>query len=159
EEFRVARVDLVPRTPRFREDQFRDLFKEEPLKPGPRPPETRPTAPEPAKETAATPTPDEPNKIKPVEPVFTEIRGRLSLLPLGVDVDSQTLSPDGKTLVVIADSAGQRNLYTYSLDELAKEPAVSKQLTSTAGFKRNAQFTPDGKEVFFVDQGRISAVN
>ncbi len=25
----VARVDLIPRTPRFREDQFRDLFKEE----------------------------------------------------------------------------------------------------------------------------------
>ena len=25
----VARIDLIPRTPRFREDQFRDLFKEE----------------------------------------------------------------------------------------------------------------------------------
>ena len=30
ESTQLARVDLVPRTPRFREDQFRDLFREEP---------------------------------------------------------------------------------------------------------------------------------
>ena len=30
ESIQLARVDLVPRTPRFREDQFRDLFREEP---------------------------------------------------------------------------------------------------------------------------------
>src|SRR4029079_4991350 len=29
ESTQLARVDLIPRTPRFREDQFRDLFKEE----------------------------------------------------------------------------------------------------------------------------------
>src|SRR5207237_5466376 len=29
----LARVDLMPRTPRFRADQFRDLFKEETPKP------------------------------------------------------------------------------------------------------------------------------
>ena len=29
----IARIDLLPRTPQFREDQFRDLFREEPLKP------------------------------------------------------------------------------------------------------------------------------
>ncbi len=34
----IARVDLVPRTPKFREDQFRDLFKEE----SPRPPRNAP---------------------------------------------------------------------------------------------------------------------
>ena len=70
----------------------------------------------------------------------------------------QAISPDGKTLLLIADAAGQQNLYTYSLDELAKEPPVARQLTSTAGFKRSAQFTPDGKEVFYVEQGRINAV-
>ena len=36
----VIRVDLVPRTPKFREDQFRDLFKEE----QPKPAEPRSTA-------------------------------------------------------------------------------------------------------------------
>ncbi len=29
----IARIDLIPRTPRFREDQFRDLFKEESPRP------------------------------------------------------------------------------------------------------------------------------
>jgi hypothetical protein len=50
---------------------------------------------------------------------------------------------------------GQQNLYVYSLDELAKEPAVARQLTSTPGAKRNAQFTPDSKEVLYLDRGRI----
>src|SRR5262249_45355990 len=45
----VIRVDLVPRTPKFREDQFRDLFREEQQpKPAPTP------APDPA--TPAIPT-------------------------------------------------------------------------------------------------------
>src|SRR5262249_52463095 len=34
----VVRVDLVPRTPKFHEDQFRDLFKEETPKPASEPP-------------------------------------------------------------------------------------------------------------------------
>ena len=42
--------------------------------------------------------------------------------------------------------------------ELAKEPPVARQLTSTAGSKRSAQFTPDGKEVFYIEQGRINVV-
>ena len=160
EEFRVARVDLVPRTPRFREDQFRDLFKDESPRPGSRPPqESKPANVEPPKEAAATPPAEDQKKAKPVQVVFADIRQRLSLLPLGVDVEAQTISPDGKTLLVVADSTGQRNLYSYALDELAKEPPVAKQLTSTAGFKRSAQFSPDGKEVFFIEQGRINVVN
>ena len=50
ESTQLARVDLVPRTPRFREDQFRDLFKEEP------PRNTTPaTRPEPRPSPAETP--------------------------------------------------------------------------------------------------------
>lgn len=58
-----------------------------------------------------------------------------------------------------ATVAGQQNLYVYSLDELAAEPAVAKQITSTPGFKNNEQFTPDGREVYFLQQGRINIVN
>lgn len=162
EEFRVARVDLVPRTPRFREDMFRDLFKEEAPRvpartPPPAPPATNEPPREPAVASVAGAT-DEQKPAKPVEVVFDDIRQRLALLPVGVDVNAQVISPDGKTLLVIADAAGQQNLYTYSLDELAKEPPVARQLTSTAGFKRSAQFSPDGKEVFFIEQGRINVV-
>ena len=69
---------------------------------------------------------------------------------------SQRISPDGKTLLLIGRAAGQQNLYTFSIDELSREPAVARQLTSTPGGKSDAEFTPDGKEVFFLEQGRIS---
>ncbi|MEO7157626.1 MAG: S41 family peptidase, partial [Vicinamibacterales bacterium] len=131
----------------FREDQFRDLFKE-----------TRPPAP------AATPPPapaaetPAPAAALETQVVFDDIRQRLSLLPTGLDSGSQRISPDGKTLLLNGRAAGQQNLYTFSIDELATEPAVARQLTSTPGAKSDAVFTPDGKEVFLLEQGRISIV-
>ena len=77
--------------------------------------------------------------MKPVQINFDEIRQRLSLLPVGVDVSYQTISPDGKWVLMIASAANQQNLYLYSLDELAREPAVARQLTSTPGNKSSAQ--------------------
>ena len=40
------------------------------------------------------------------------------------------------------------------MDELSKEPAVARQLTSTPGGKRSAHFTADSKEVYYLDRGR-----
>jgi tricorn protease len=137
----IARVDLVPRTPRFREDQFRELFNEGAAKPADR------QAPAPAKPTAQA-----------VKVTFEGIRDRLSLLPVGLAVDSVAVSPDGKTAVLVATSAGEQNLYSYSLDELAKEAPVARQLTSTRGRKDAVQFTPDSKEVFFLDRGNIASM-
>ncbi len=140
----VAQVSLIPRTPKFREDQFRDLFKEETPKP----------AESPSALVKGSAKPETPVKI-----VFEDIRRRLSLLPLGVDAASPIISPDGKMLLFLASSAGQHNFYTFSLDELAKEPPVPRQLTSTPGEKSFPQFSPDGKEVFFLEEGRIHIVN
>jgi len=165
----LARVDLLPRTPRFREDQFRDLFREEsPRTITPGRPETRPTT-EPRTSPSATPEASPANSPaaspvakptpKPVQVVFDDIRQRLSLLPVGLDVNQQTISPDGKWVAVIATAANQANVYIYSLDELAREPAVAKQLTSTAGFKSSLQFSPDSKELFYIENGRIGVVN
>ncbi len=160
ESTQLARVDLVPRTPRFREDQFRDLFKEEP--PRNTTPSTRPEPrPSPTETPAASPSPAEERRpgTKPVQVVFEDIRRRLSLLPVGVDVNYQTISPDGKWIAMIANSVNQANLYLYSLDELSREPIVAKQLTSTSGSKNWPQFTPDNKEIFYLENGRISVVN
>jgi tricorn protease len=158
----IARVDLIPRTPRFREDQFRDLFKEESprtSRTAPPPQEDRPAPSDAQNATAAAPSATEKKPPpKPVEIVFEDIKKRLSLLPVGVDASNQEISPDGKWLLMTASAAGQQNLYIYSLDELAREPAVARQLTSTPGFKRDAQFSPDSKEVFFLEQGRINVV-
>jgi len=95
------------------------------------------------------------NRARPVEVVFDEIRRRASPLPVGVDVFRQEISPDGKSLLLTATSAGQQNLYVYPIDELSKEPAIARQLTSTPGPKRSAQFTPDSKEVYYLDRGRV----
>jgi tricorn protease len=147
EESQAVRVDLILRTPRFREDRFRDLFRDEKEKPR-----------APAGEKSAEPPPPPRDPSKPVEIVFDDIRRRVAILPVGVDVASQTISPDGRTLLVTATVAGQQNLYTWSLDELSREPPVARQLTSTAGPKADAQFTPDGREVFYLEQGRISVI-
>jgi tricorn protease len=151
----LARIDLVPRTPRFREDQFRDLFREEMPRnrPAPRPTET------PAPSPAASPSDEKQAASKPVQVVFEDIRRRLSFVPVGLDVTYQTISPDGKWVALIANAANQENLYIYSLDELSRDPAVAKQLTSTPGSKGWAQFSPDSKEIFYIDNGRIGVVN
>ncbi len=181
----LARVDLLPRTPRFREDQFRDLFKEETPKtvtPATRQ-ENRPTSPEPTRDApntapsqtpspapapspsaspAASPAPSPEEKkadAKNVRIVFEDIRRRLSLLPVGVDVNYQTISPDGKWVLMIASTATQENLYVFPLDELSRDPQVAKQLTATTGGKSWAQFSPDSKEVFYLENGRINVVN
>ncbi len=168
ESTQLARVDLVPRTPRFREDQFRDLFREESprnVTPGTRPeprPETRPSPAEnPATSASPAASPSEERRAapKPVQVVFDDIRRRLSLLPVGVDVAYQTISPDGKWVAMVANSVNQANVYLYSLDELSRDPIVAKQLTSTSGSKNWVQFTPDSKEIFYLENGRIGVVN
>jgi tricorn protease len=164
ESTQLARVDLVPRTPRFREDQFRDLFREEPprnVTPGRRL-ETQPSPSEtPAAAASPAPSPADERRAgpKPVQVVFEDIRRRLSLLPVGVDVNYQTISSDGKWVAMVANSVNQGNVYIYSLDELSRDPIVAKQLTSTSGNKNWVQFTPDSKEIFYLENGRIGIVN
>ncbi len=181
EDGQIARIDLVPHTPRLHEDQFRDLFKEEKptTSPNSPPDETDTDKDKDHKDTASagasaekqTSTPKSPSDLvkedtkgekakekKPIEPVnvaFSGIRERLNLLPIGLDVRSHSISPDGKWLALIASAAGQQNVYAYSLDELAKDPPVAKQITATAGRKSSVQWSPDSKSVFYLDQGKI----
>ncbi|MCG3159868.1 MAG: Tricorn protease [Acidobacteria bacterium] len=158
EDGRLARVDLIPRTPKFREDQFRDLFKDQTTSPRQQEQknETPPAEQAPPADKTSKNGKDE---KKPVEIVFENIRQRLGFPPVGVNVGSHSISHDGKWLLMTAEAAGQQNLYVYSLDELAREPAVARQLTSTPGSKNSAQFSPDSKEVFYLQQGRINVVN
>ena len=156
EDGQLVRVDLVPRTPRFREDQFRDLFQQ-PTRPGePSEPALRPAAPE--RDTASRADSARGGARRATEVVFDDIRRRATVLPAGVDVRAVRISPDGKTALLSASAAGQANLYTFSLDELAGRPSVARQLTATPGFKANAQFSPDSKEVYYIENGRIDAI-
>ena len=156
EDSQIARIDLKLRTPRFREDQFRDLFKEENPRQRPGQPGPAPVA-SPAAVPASSPAAEKKEESKPTEIVFDDIRRRMSFLNTGLNSNSVAISPDGKTLVVLASAEGQFNLYTMPLDELATDQSA-KQLTSTQGFKSQAQFTPDGKEVYYLENGRINIV-
>jgi tricorn protease len=149
----VVRIDLIPKTPKFREDEFRDLFKDEPK---PQTPVSSGGAQTPVEKPEAGGAKS--NAPPKVTIVFEGIRERARVLPIGLDADSIRISPDGKTLLLAADVAGQRNLYTYSLDELAKEPAVARQLTSTPAPKADPQWSPDSKQVFFLQDGRVESI-
>ncbi len=179
EQVQIARVDLLPHVPKYREDEFRELFRPSktpgptPSSPSPRTPETPSTDPAnleheaPAAQTPATvPTGDaapkaaapEKKKPEPVRIVFEGIRSRLTLLPLGLSSEEPEISPNGKVLLFAARSANQQSLYTYSLDELAKEPPFARQLTSTPGNRSDFAFTPDSKEVVYLENGVVHSI-
>ena len=160
----VVRVDLTLKAPKFQEDQFRDLFRDEPGRPG-----------GPGGAPNATPgggagaggiasggrRGGEPPK--PIDIVFDEIRRRVSTVALPANYNAQAISPDGKWLL----AAGEGNLYVYPLDTPAGGggrggggggAGQSRQLTTSTGAKSNPQFTPDSREVFYLESGRINVV-
>lgn len=159
EDGQVAQVDLQPRAPRFREDTFRSLFQEP----------TRPelpsrTIPTPAPSGAPSPMPSASAAARPAHPRtteidFTGIRDRLTFLPTGLDIGRISVTPDSKTLVLVANAAGETNLYAYSVDDTSDEPRVAKQLTSTPGFKTDVAIEPNGHGAVYLDSGRIWEVD
>ena len=185
EDSHIVRVDLLPHVPRYREDEFRDLFKspESPDRKGPpatpapgakpattpgaTPPAPPPsptaqdTDPKPADEATAAgdkpATPGAKPKIEPVRIVFEGIRERATFLPLGMSADTPVISPDGKTLVFRSDVDNRHAIYKYDLDELAKEPPTPQQLASTRRAKRFIAFTPDSKRIYYLEGGFVTA--
>ncbi|THD62870.1 MAG: peptidase S41 [Phenylobacterium sp.] len=184
EDVHIVRVDLLPHVPRYREDEFSDLFKpaESPdrrpapsSKPGPAPsPDTVPDSapktdtPEPPAPPAESKAPNaEANaktlagppaklKIEPVRIVFEGIRERATYLPLGVSAEAPAISPDGKTLVFRSSLSGQSVLYSYNLDELVREPPTPQQIASSKRPKRFFAFTPDSKSLYYLDGGTVT---
>ncbi|MEG3175975.1 S41 family peptidase [Sphingomonas sp. RB3P16] len=158
EDSRIVRIDLLPHVPKFKEDKFSDLFKPgkqpgTPDTPGdiPTPPAPKPL-PSAAKKGAAAPVPP---KVPPVTIVWEGLRGRATILPLGLNADTPVISADGKTLVFRAQERGRANLYSYSLDEIADEPPVAQQLSQSDRPKGDFALSGDGKTLFYLDGGRV----
>jgi Tol biopolymer transport system component/C-terminal processing protease CtpA/Prc len=149
----AARVDLIPRTPRLREDLLAAMFRDTtPGRTSPAP--ALPATPR-VDSSLTTPSPETRLAARPTRLVAEGIRERLGVLPLGLDVASEIISPDGRQLLLVASAAGQQQLFSFPLDELSSEPAIARQLTTTAGFKSSVQWAPDSKSVWFLEQGRV----
>ena len=112
EDTEVVRVELTLKPPKFAEDQFRDLFKEEPDRDRPAPGRGGADGGAGQSRPRASRLRRGARKSKPVEIVFEEIRRRVSVLPVGENYSAETISPDGKWLLV----NGAGNLHVYPLD-------------------------------------------
>jgi Tol biopolymer transport system component/C-terminal processing protease CtpA/Prc len=165
---KMVRIDLLPNTPKYREDAFRDLFKATPpgaptttkTDPKDKTPAAKPSASEgeaKAEDETKDDAPTPKGKTPIVRIVFEGIRERATFIPLGGSVEEPVISPDGKTLVYRARQGDQQNLFSYSLDELAKEPPAPQQLTGGRRPKRDYAFSPDSKQLYYLDGGRVSA--
>ena len=89
-------------------------------------------------------------RSSPHEIVFEGIRERLTLLPINLNCASLH-QPGRQDLAFVASVADQVNIYTYSLDELSREPASPRQLTSTPGFKSDIAWSPDSKTIYYLE--------
>jgi Tol biopolymer transport system component/C-terminal processing protease CtpA/Prc len=143
----LTRVDLVPRTPRFREDEFRSLFPAESAS-------VRPPGVSAPRDSARAP-----RAVPRTEIVFDGIRRRASILPIAAEVSAVHVAPDGRNALLVAQAAGQTNLWLWSLDELAPGGAALRQLTTTTGGKQSAQWSADGREIWYLEGGRVQVVN
>jgi Tol biopolymer transport system component/C-terminal processing protease CtpA/Prc len=129
---------------------------------------TRPTAaatPLPASSASALPPQTVPvvrppvvrNRKTPVD--FDNIEERMSLLPIGMDVDDVAMAPDGKAIAFVGTSGNRSNIYLYPIDPLIQH-ATPRQLTSTANGKSFLQFvadaaTPGGYRIYYLEDRQI----
>lgn len=184
-ESQIARIDLQPQLPVFREAEFErlfDLHKSDSRREQitghtstPRPIRTHDAdtdrEPQPAVVPVIEPddasdhtsiqhdTPSKPSRpasSPEVTIVFSGIERRLRLLtPPQMDAIALCISPGGRDLVCSATVAGRQNLWVLPLDE-SRADQGPRQLTSTPGAKSDAWFTPDGKHLYFLDGGTIT---
>jgi Tol biopolymer transport system component/C-terminal processing protease CtpA/Prc len=186
-EAQIARVDLLPERPTFREDDFEKLFEapkkndstvhEKPAAetssttdlqlgesateltdersptPDPEPP-TEPVPSASADERPADPKSETPATSK-LEIVFAGIERRLRFLtPIQMDATGLCISPDSNNLVFAAAIANRMQLWSLPLDE-ARADRGPRQLTSNPGHKSAAQFSHDGKWLYYIENGQI----
>lgn len=154
----LARIDLVPKQPKYPEDKFDDLFKPEATPRGGRGAAAEPKAP------------------PKVEFEFTHIRERLTVLNTGgVSASNPVISPDGRWLLYAGTAGGQANLYLYPLEEETSgrggrggaapgggrgggNPGPARILTPAPAARSHAQFSNDSREVFYIEAGRVSSI-
>ncbi|HIE50338.1 MAG TPA: PDZ domain-containing protein [Armatimonadetes bacterium] len=160
DEAQIARVDLKPLPPTFREEEFAKLFEEEKKEgessrrsPEDQGPSAHPQAGE--EENGEEEEKEEKKEPEPVEIEFADLKYRLRFLtPPQMNAHAVCISPDSKTLIFRAPLTGKWNFWSLSLEEEKREEPPT-QVTSTSGWKGNAYFTSEGKKLYYLDEGKI----
>jgi Tol biopolymer transport system component/C-terminal processing protease CtpA/Prc len=130
EDNHIAGIALTLQPPHFREDKFHDLFKETPS----------------GNKSANS----DKKPVKPVEIVFEGIRTRLTYLPI----------QDGRLQQITADPTRvwyttRGNITSMTRDETTDATTIVGW-TSDGTPKSNIQVSSDGKELFYLEQGRAT---
>jgi Tol biopolymer transport system component/C-terminal processing protease CtpA/Prc len=183
-ESQIARVDVQPPQPSFREEEFEKLFGDPAKAPDAQPAAKQATPADPSAQPVEAPQPgagrefpadeapadsaprsasESPGESKepPPEPppsldiVFDGIERRLQLLtPLQMDAKALAISPDSRDLIFLATVAGKTNLWTVPLDEHRREQSP-RQFTASSGWKSYVGFAPDGKKLYHLEDGQV----
>lgn len=146
EDTRVIRIDLVPRTPVFREDALSELFEVE-----------EPSGDE-QEDSSSENEEDEADDEDPVEIEFDEIRRRYQVMPIPFSVQEMTVTPDGEKLIVTGSAAGQQNIYSFNLDPLSTGPNGVRPVTSGPGFKGGIEFASAPGRVWYMQGGSVRSI-
>ncbi len=122
------------------------------------PEETAPA--EPGADKPDAPAEAEKDKDKPDEPtieiIFEGIERRLHFLtPTQMDAEAHAISRSGRDLLFLASVAGKTNIWALPLDEPRRDYPPS-QLTASSSSKRELQFAPNGKALYYLDDGQIT---
>jgi len=156
EDGQVIRVDLVPRAPSFREARFESLFPNDSAAARPGRGDARAEARGgSAAASAATPTAMAAAGVR-IDSVG--LRRRATSLPLNLSAGGVYVSPDGKTLALVGNAAGQSQIWTWPIDDEATEPPQLRQVTSSPGGKGNVRWSPDSRELWFMSGGRVQVI-
>ena len=182
-EYQIARIDLEPILPKFKEDDFDKLFRDpDKDKSGDNDNDKEKNgdgnhgdAPESAPETAdpaIVNPPSAPGKkadaanVKKnsadgdsaknkVKIVFEGIKRRIRFLTNPEDFARVlAIRPDSKLLIYRADVLGRPCLWSMSM-EAERLHEYPRQLTTSGSYARNAFFIPDGKKLFYLENGMI----
>ena len=156
-ENQIVRVDLKPIQPTFKEEDFDKLFEESE---GEKQKEETPKEEkndQDQSDTSKNGNKDS-KKNKEIEPTEIELgtikRRAIFLTDFKLNAQALQIRPDSKTLIFQASFTGQPNLWSMSLEE-EKKRDLPKQLTWSADKKRQIYFTPNGKRIHFLENGRI----
>ena len=158
-ESQIARIDLIVQPPFFREAEFEKLFEPKP-EPKPEPAAadsaTVPPADGPKKPHGENGDPKGGKTPPHVTITFSGIERRLRFLTSPqMNTRAMAISPDSRDLIFRGMVAGKYNLWAMPLDEQRAEQAP-RQLTNGNGSKHGAQFAPDGKSFYYIDNGQAT---